>query len=254
VLPTPGRALFSFFSQVTMKPLIGITTNRVSTGGTIPLLGASESYLKAVEAAGGLPVLIPLVLSDAELDELLPRLDGVLFPGGGDIDPVLFNGRPHERVYGIDEDRDRVEIHLTRRAVEMDKPFFGICRGIQVINVALGGTLYTDIADQHANSLRHDWYPDIPRETLAHAVKVQPQSRLAGILQGAQVETNSLHHQAVDQPAPSLTTVAWAPDGVIEAVELPGHRFGLGVQWHPENLQAHPAMRQLFQSFIQAAS
>jgi len=170
-----------------MTPLIGITSSHTSTNGTLAVLGVSESYLKAVAAAGGLPVIIPLVLTNAQLDELLPRLDGVLFPGGGDIDPELFHGTPHSEVYGIDAERDRVELHLARRVAEQNKPFLGICRGIQVINVALGGTLYTHISDQHPQALRHAWYPNFPRETLAHAVKVQGGTRLAAALGSLEV-------------------------------------------------------------------
>lgn len=235
------------------RPLIGVTTYRASSGSSVAVIGAPESYLAAVQAAGGIPVLLPVTLSDAELDQVLPGLSGVLFPGGGDVNPELFQGKPHERVYGIDVDRDRTEIHLARRAVEIGKPFFGICRGIQVINVALGGSLYTHIADQHPNALRHDWYPNHPREYLAHPVRVAAGSRLAGILGETSVETNSLHHQGIEQVAPSFTPVAWAPDGVIEALELPGHPFGVAVQWHPENLQAYPAMRALFQQFVASA-
>ncbi len=176
-----------------MAPLIGITTTHVSTNNTSPVLGVSESYLKAVADAGGLPVMIPLVLSNLQLDELLTRLDGVLFPGGGDVDPSLFSGQPHTEVYGIDAERDRVELHLTRRAVEQNKPFLGICRGIQVINVALGGTLYTHISDQLPQALRHAWYPNYPREYLAHAVRVQANSTLATALGKMEVQTNSLH-------------------------------------------------------------
>lgn len=236
------------------QPLIGVTTYRShSSSSAVPTICAPESYLKAVRAAGGTPLLIPVDLSNAELDELLPRLDGILFPGGGDIDPALFAGRPHAEVYGIDPDRDRIELHLTRRAAEIQKPFFGICRGIQVINVAIGGSLYTHIADQHPNALRHDWYPNVPREYLAHPVQVASDSLLAGVLGQTAVETNSLHHQGVDRVAPGLKAVAWAPDGLVEAVELPGHPFGLGVQWHPENLQVYGEMRALFQKFILAA-
>jgi len=234
-------------------PFIGITTQRAATGGS-PVVGSPESYIQAVRNAGGMPLLIPLNLTTAELDEVFPRLDGILLPGGGDIDPVFFQGPAHNAVYGIDPDRDRVELHLIRQAAESGKPFLGICRGIQVINVALGGTLYTHIQDQHPNALRHDWYPDIPRDYLAHPIQVQKNSSLSRILGGTSVETNSLHHQGIHQPAPRLTPVAWAPDGIIEAVELTGHPFGLGVQWHPENLQAYPEMRALFQSLIASAS
>jgi putative glutamine amidotransferase len=186
-------------------PIIGITTQRAATAGSIPVVGSPESYIQAVQNAGGLPLLIPLDLTTPELDEVFSHLDG------------------------------------------------GICRGIQVINVALGGTLYTHIHDQHPNALRHDWYPDIPRDYLAHPVQVAENSSLTKILGKSNVATNSLHHQGIHQPAPRLIPVAWAPDGIIEAVELTGHPFGLGVQWHPENLQAYPEMRALFQALVSAA-
>jgi putative glutamine amidotransferase len=234
-------------------PIIGITTQRAATAGSIPVVGSPESYIQAVQNAGGLPLLIPLDLTTPELDEVFSHLDGVLLHGGGDIDPVFFQGPAHSAVYGIDPDRDRVELHLVRQAAGSGKPFFGICRGIQVINVALGGTLYTHIHDQHPNALRHDWYPDIPRDYLAHPVQVAENSSLTKILGKSNVATNSLHHQGIHQPAPRLIPVAWAPDGIIEAVELTGHPFGLGVQWHPENLQAYPEMRALFQALVSAA-
>jgi putative glutamine amidotransferase len=234
-------------------PLIGITTQRTTNKGTIPVVGSPESYIQAVQNAGGLPLLIPLDLKTSELSEVFNHLDGVLFHGGGDIDPVYFHGPYHTEVYGIDPDRDRVELQLVHQAAEAGKPFLGICRGIQVINVALGGTLYTHIHDQRPNALRHDWYPDIPRDFLAHPIQVQEDSSLSRILGKTTVETNSLHHQGIDKTAPGLTPVAWAPDGIIEAVELAGHRFGLGVQWHPENLQAYPEMRALFQALVNAS-
>ncbi len=235
------------------SPLIGITTPHINQNSPVPSAGVSETYIQSVRRAGGTPVLIPPGLKGAELEALRARLDGILFTGGGDIDPALFNGKPHPRVYDIDPERDSVEIDLVRMAVESDWPFLGICRGIQVINVALGGTLYTDIADQHPGAQRHDWYPNIPRDTLAHPVSVQAGSRLAQILGGTETQTNSLHHQAIEKTAPSLEIIATAPDGIIEGVELPGHRFGLGVQWHPENLQAYAPMRDLFSAFVRAA-
>ncbi len=234
------------------SPLIGITTQRAATSGS-PVVGSPETYIKAVQNAGGLPLLIPLDLTPPELDELFTHLDGILLHGGGDIDPALFHGPAHAEVYGIDPDRDRVELQLVHQAADSGKPFLGICRGIQVINVALGGTLYTHIHDQHPNALRHDCYPDFPRDYLAHPVRVLENSSLSKILGKSTIETNSLHHQGLDRPAPRLQPVAWAPDGIIEGVELTGHRFGLGVQWHPENLQAYPEMRALFLALVAAA-
>ena len=140
-----------------------------------------------------------------------------------------------------------------REAVRQGVPFLGICPGLQLINVGLGGTLYADIAAQRPGALRHDYYPDYPRDYLAHAVEIRTGSRLAGILGDARVEVNSLHHQGIDRLAPGLTSVASAPDEIVEAVELPEHRFGLAVQWHPEWLGEHAPMRALFQDFVRAA-
>lgn len=235
-------------------PLIGITSNySPADDGLFGSINVGESYIQAVIRAGALPVVIPVGLSGEDLQDLFSRLDGLLLTGGADVDPLLFNGQPHPRVYGIDARRDAMEIALTRMAVENGKPFMGICRGIQVINVALGGTLLTDIADQKEQSLRHDWYPGIARDYLAHQVTVTPQSQLAGILGGETFQVNSLHHQGILRLAPVLRSTAFAPDGLIEAVELPGHAFGLGVQWHPEWLQEHTPQRQLFQALVKAA-
>jgi putative glutamine amidotransferase len=236
------------------RPVIGITSSRITVRhGTIASIGAYESYLQAVQNAGGLPLIIPITLPDDALEASFDRLDGILFPGGGDVNPSLFNGNGHSEVYGIEDDRDRTEIYLCRRAAQEGKPFFGICRGIQVANVALGGSLYTHIADQHPGAIKHDWYPDIPRETLAHEVRVQSGSLVEKVTASTLLKTNSLHHQGVLNIGAGLKPTAWAPDGLVEAVELPAHPFFLGVQWHPENLQAHAEMKALFQAFIAAA-
>ena len=235
------------------SPLIGITTPRVLNKSNIYVMSTPEAYVQAVYQAGGLPVLIPLGIADADLQGLLMHLDGLLFTGGGDVAPERYGGGPHPRVYDVDPDRDRVEINLVRLAVERRMPFLGICRGFQVINVALGGTLYEDILDQHPGALKHDYFPGYPRDQLAHAVKIMPGSRLAEILGLTAVEVNSLHHQGVRQVPPALSLTALAPDGIPEAFELPGHPFGLAVQWHPEWLQAYAPMRWLFEVFVGAA-
>lgn len=233
--------------------LIAISASRISSKLPLPQTAVNEAYSRAVQSAGGLPLLIPNHVTDAELQAIFARVDGVLLTGGGDVNPMHFNGRPHQRIGEVDDDRDRVELGLARLAVEHGKPFLGICRGCQVINVALGGTLYTDIGDQLPGALRHDWYPEIPRDTLAHSVRLKEGSRLRTILGAEDTGVNSLHHQGLEQVAPVLQPVAWAPDGLVEAVELDGHPFGLAVQWHPEWLQAHAPMRALFAAFISAA-
>lgn len=234
-------------------PLIGVTANYQTDGAKFGTVSVGESYIQAVIQAGGLPVVIPVGLSDEQINALFARLDGLLLTGGADVDPQRFGGQPHPRVYGIDARRDNLEVQLAQMAAQQDKPFLGICRGVQVINVALGGSLFTDIGDQLPEALRHDWYPDIPRDYLAHTVQVQPESRLARILEETEVPVNSLHHQGIQRAAESLRPTAYAPDGLLEAVELPDHRFGLGVQWHPEWIQEQAAQRRLFKALIEAA-
>ncbi len=233
-----------------MKPLIGITTTHYKQKDPLPGSGVSEAYVRAVHEAGGLPLLIPSGMKVGELENLAERLDGILFPGGGDIDPQYFNGKPHNRVYDIIPERDETELNLVRLAVDDGLPFLGICRGIQVINVALGGTLYTDIADQLPGALKHDY---TERKTMAHAIQVQAGSRLAGVVGTTKFEANSLHHQGIETVAAPLKAVAWATDGLVEAVENPGHPFGLAVQWHPEWLLEKREMRNLFTAFVAAA-
>jgi putative glutamine amidotransferase len=211
-------------------------------------------YTRAVAAAGGLPLIIPPGLSEEQLAELATRLDGILFTGGGDVHPARYGNLIHPLVSEVDEERDRVEIFLIQETARQMKPFFGICRGVQAINVALGGTLYEDILDQMPGAQSHQFSGQAPRDHLAHPVRVQEGSRLAGILGCTETGVNSLHHQGLRRLAPGLTPTAWAPDGLIEAVELPGRPFCLGVQWHPEWLQEHAPMRALFRAFVEAAS
>ena len=235
-------------------PLIGLTTYRFKNQYGAAQLAINEAYTAALSSAGAIPVLIPLGLPDEALTALLERLDGVLFTGGGDVHPERYGSQPHPLVDGVDSDRDRVEIHLLEQTVNAGLPFLGICRGLQVINVALGGTLYEDILDQRPNALRHQWFPEMARDHLAHPVQIESDSRLAAILDHADVRVNSLHHQGILRLADGLKATAHAPDGVIEAFELKDHPFGLAVQWHPEALQAHAPMRQIFRQFVLAAS
>jgi putative glutamine amidotransferase len=216
--------------------------------------GQLVTYLEALQAAGGLPVLIPETLSNADALQLYAHLDGLVLPAGGDLDPHAYGAAPHPATNTIDPERDRVELYLTRQALAGHKPFFGICRGAQVMNVALGGTLYQDVPSEVPNALAHYFRaPEYPRDHLGHAVQVEEDSLLARCLGTPLVEVNSRHHQAARLVAPGLQIVARAPDGVIEALELPTHPFALGVQWHPENLTAHAPMRALFERFVEAA-
>lgn len=236
-------------------PLIGLSASYLpAKEGILGSNSVGEAYTRAVLHAGGIPVIIPVGIPSVELPGLLSRLDGLLFTGGSDIDPERFGGIVHPRVYGIDERRDEMEIRLVQLAAETGKPFLGICRGIQVMNVALGGSLFTDIWDQMSGALKHDHYPDSPRDFLAHPVAVLANSQLAEILKGDSFAVNSLHHQGIDRVAQGLLPVAFSPDNLVEAVELGNHPFGLGVQWHPEWLQAFDPQRQLFQALVRAAA
>jgi putative glutamine amidotransferase len=216
-----------------------------------------KSYTDAILNAGGLPVLIPSDIKESGWLALAERLDGILFTGGGDIAVEYFNGDQHQAVYGIEPARDAIEVGLTQAVVETARPFLGICRGLQVINVALGGTLYTHIPDQLENALTHEYPGDdgIPaRTTLMHSVNIDPGSQTAKILGKTSLQVNSLHHQGVKDVAPGLNAVAHSADGLVEALELPGHPFGIAVQWHPEWLTDQEAIRKLFKAFVDAAA
>ncbi len=211
--------------------------------------------MQAIADAGGLPVLIPISLSDDVLRQVYERMDGLLLPGGGDIRPSVYGATTHPATGKIDDARDHAEILLARWASDDDLPVFGICRGNQVMNVAFGGTLIQDIPTQVDTTLTHDIGDGMARSTIMHEVDVDPGSRLADILGGVRWKVNSLHHQAIEQPAPSLCVTAHAPDGVVEGLEMPDKKFLLSVQWHPEDLyQDDPAMRRLFRAFVEAAN
>lgn len=235
------------------RPLIGITACHALTAEGLPAVRILRAYVTAIVEAGGAPILIPPDLPEDGWRVLFDRLEGVLFSGGADIGLAHFNGEPHP---SVEEEpvRDALELPLLRAAVDADKPLLGICRGFQVMNVALGGTLYTHILDQHPNALQHDRHKNHPRAYLAHAVRIEEGTRLSEILDKPILEVNSLHHQGVKDLAPQLKAAAFAPDGLIEAAELPSHRFALAVQWHPEWMTTHEEMRRLFKAFVGAAA
>ncbi len=235
------------------KPIIGITSSRERIKTNHFRIAVPEAYSVAVTRAGGIPLIIPLGLSEESLKSILLKLDGLLFSGGGDVHPKRYGSRMDPLVRGVDEDRDRVEIFLVQEACQADIPFLGICRGLQTINVALGGTLYEDILDQRPDALNHQFSGIQPRDYYAHPVSLRQESSLAGILGGVLVEVNSLHHQGIRQLGERIIDTAWAPDGLIEAIEAPACRFGLAVQWHPESLPNDPAMQNLFKALVDAA-
>jgi putative glutamine amidotransferase len=234
-------------------PIIGVTTYQGKNDNNLPIVALLCAYVDALVQAGGVPLLIPSSLTDDFSRALYRRLDGILFTGGGDIALDRFGGEPHPQVDGVDPERDSIEITLLNALIHDEKPFLGICRGFQVINVGLGGTLYTHIEGQMSNALKHDYSPDFPRTYLAHKVKVENGTRLMGILGETDLSVNSRHHQGAKDIPAALKPTAFAPDGLVEAVELPNHPFGIAVQWHPEWLTDQPATRRLFRAFVEAA-
>lgn len=235
-----------------MKPLIGITTNQSINPYGQPTVLLQQSYIRAVMQAGGVPVLIPSMIANDGWEAVYARLDGILFSGGGDIGLDHFIGEPHPRIDDVEPERDVVELQMIRAAAVDGKPFLGICRGCQVLNVALGGTLYTHLPDQLPGALDHS-YPGNMRTVLVHEVKIEEGTHVAEIYGEPIIKVNSLHHQGLKDIAPTLRVAGYAPDGLVEAVELPDHPFGLAIQWHPEWLTNQESTRNLFKQFVEAA-
>ena len=246
------------------RPVIGIPTQTLQAiEGIPPSLPASwvmnQRYFLAVTAAGGVPWMIPLLDEDpATLREIYDRLDAVVLPGGVDLDPATYGEAAHPRCGRPDPARDRVELQLARWAIADRKPLLGLCRGIQVLNVALGGTLWQDIEAQIPDALKHDYWPSagFGRDYLAHPVELVAGSRLRELLQRERLQVNSMHHQAIRGLSPQLVATALAPDGVVEGIESSaGDRFLIGVQWHPEVFEpTDEATRRLFRELVGAAN
>lgn len=236
-----------------MRPLIGITSQTFTNhnGWVYDLAYTLNS--RAVELAGGLPVLVPCGLAAETLRGIYERLDAVLLPGGGDVDPNRYDESPHPTTAQVDPARDDTEMTIARWAVEDDRPVLGICRGLQVMNVALGGSLIQDIP----SLVRAELHPtpdfSLPRNRIAHQVRVEADSRLASILGATALAVNSMHHQCVSRPAAAARVVAHSPDGIVEALEVPDKHFVLAVQWHPEDMPDDVHTQRLFRAFVSAA-
>ena len=231
--------------MLTRRPLIGITTYGRDERNHFTL---PAEYVEAVDRAGGIPVLV--APGSRDVGELLSRLDGVILAGGGDLDPALYGGAPHETVYHVDRERDESELALAREVVASGKPTLGICRGTQLLNVVLGGTLHVHVPDVFGESVLHRLPPRAPTP---HAVEVEADSRLAAILGATSFEAASWHHQALCDVAAGFRVVARAPDGVLEAVEIPDHAWCIAVQWHPElTARDDPTQQRLFDALVAA--
>jgi putative glutamine amidotransferase len=244
------------------RPIVGIPTQTLQTLGGIsadipPSWVMSQRYVSTLTNAGAIPWLIPLV-DDETLHGVYDALDAVFLPGGADIDPMSYGTEPHPLCDKTDRERDRVELQLARWAIEEHKPVLGVCRGLQMINLAAGGTLYQDLGEQLAGSIKHDYFPfagqNFSRDYLAHEVDVAPGSRIAEVFGAGSLRVNSMHHQGIRDLGEHLVVTATAPDGLIEGVEGSNGAYLVGVQWHPEALTDNDdAARRLFDQFIEAA-
>jgi putative glutamine amidotransferase len=229
------------------RPLIGITVGRIPLNDRF-IDGTQRDYGDRIADAGGFPLQL-LGRSDLPLSTILPHLDGIVLPGGGDIAPELYGAEPSEQIGGVDIERDRAEIALFAEATAAGLPVLAVCRGIQLVNVARGGTLV-----QHLPAVTSEPHLIVERRReLVHTVRIDPESQLAEIIGADDLGVNSLHHQAVDRVGRGLRAVAWAEDGTIEGLEDRDRRI-VAVQWHPEQLPDQPREMRLFAWLIEQAS
>lgn len=232
------------------RPLIGITIGYSSQDREV--FSLRDDYVRAVEKAGGLPVVLaPGTPEDAPA--LLDHLAGLLLTGGADVDPGLYGEPAHETVTRVIAERDALEIALSREALRRDLPLLAICRGQQVLNVATGGTLIQDLPSQWKGAVNHD--PEGERWSPAHEVRILPGTRLREILGQERVAVNSFHHQAVKEPGQDVVVSAYGvEDEVVEGIEIPGRRLAVGVQWHPEAFWDKDGRFQpLFEALVKAS-
>lgn len=245
------------------RPTIGLTTQTLhSIDGIPPALPSSwvmnQRYFHAATAAGAVPWMIPLLDDDLPtLRAIYDRLDGVLIPGGVDINPAEYGEAVRPECGNLDPARDLVELQLVRWAIEDGKPVLGLCRGLQIINVSQGGTMWQDLASQNPAFHKHDYFPTagFERDHLAHEVSLVGGTRLSQILESTRCPVNSMHHQGIKTMGQKLAVSATADDGLIEAIETTTDAFCVGVQWHPEVFEmTEPHTRLLFGAFIEAAT
>lgn len=211
----------------------------------------SDAYIQAVKSVGALPIVLPLIKSKTVIQEYIELCDGFLFCGGGDITPLLFGQEPATNVGKTDITLDLFQIRLMKAVLTADKPVLAICRGMQVLNVACGGTIYQDINLVDFETINH-MQNSISRRDISHKVIFEPESKVHKIL-GSFAYTNSFHHQSIDRLGKGLTVSGFTGDAIVEAIEMPSHTFVLGVQWHPESMLDCSNMKQLFFALIRYA-
>jgi putative glutamine amidotransferase len=238
-----------------MRPLIGIPCHADYADGTKrPIYCNNRAYVHAIEHAGGVPILIPYLHDSSMFDTLLPRLDGLMLSGGIDIDPALYGQEHHPLCEQPDKELDDFELKLASWALQEDIPTLGVCRGMQILNVAVGGTLYQDIPALCPGAMHHS-HRHMSRDYLAHRVNILPGSLVERVLGPGPFMVKSLHHQAVHKPGRDVVISGTAEDGIAEMLEVSGRRFVVAAQFHPEEIYLkESASARLFASFVQACS
>ena len=230
------------------KPIVGVMPLWDDEKESLWML---PGYFDGITVNGGIPIMLPLTEDKDDLEQAAELCDGFLFTGGHDVSPDIYGEKPLEGKVSSNRRRDKMEQFMLKNAIENDKPVLGICRGIQFINAALGGTLYQDIPLQHPSKVEHHQNP--PYNKPVHAVSINVDSPLHKCLNTDTLHVNSYHHQAVKQIAPGLKAMATSEDGLTEALYMPGHRFLWGVQWHPEfSYITDDNSKKIFKAFITA--
>lgn len=245
------------------RPLIGVTTSEVRRAETVEPTPEGEprrhemalglTYLRAIEATGGLPVVIPPLRMEL-IEPLLDRMAGICLSGGPDIHPEAYGQEPDRHLGPTEPDLDRFELAIASAADQRDMPILAICRGTQAFNVVRGGTLVQHLPDIDADGDQVPHRQRNPGNEPSHPVRIDPSSLLASTIDASETDVNSFHHQAIDRLGRDLVASAWAPDGTIEAIEDPSRRFMIGVQWHAELLLERREEQELFHSFVEAAA
>lgn len=229
-----------------MKPIIGILATNCE--------GTQENYIRAFERAGGCPVMLSRIENLNTIKSILKILDGIIFTGGTDISPLNYKEIPYIRLESVDPARDDFEIELAKLILsDTDIPILGICRGMQILNIVSGGSLYQDLLSQKATEFNHSLTDIFPKDQLSHMVNIASRSKLYDIFQEDEIAVNSFHHQGIKTIGRNFEPTMISEDNKIEAIEMKGNRFVVGVQWHPEMLlEKHPQYLKLFTHFLES--